>query len=60
MNTFSEYNLSTLEGIGICYVHLKKPDSALIYFKKGINEAIKVKDTAAYYAFVSRTGDRAV
>ena len=54
MNTFSEYNLSTLEGIGICYVHLKKPDSALIYCKQGLKEALKVKDTAAYYAFVSR------
>ena len=53
---FSENYLYSLEGIGKCYVRLKKPDSALYYFKKGIVEALKNKDTITYHAFVSRTG----
>ena len=56
INSFSEHYLFSLEGIGKCYIRLKKPDSALIYFKKGIVEALKRKDSASYYAFVSRTG----
>ncbi|MFT4698175.1 MAG: AraC-like DNA-binding protein [Flavobacteriaceae bacterium] len=53
---FSEHYLYALEGIGKSYVRLKKSDSALIYFKKGINESLKRKDSSSYYAFVSRTG----
>jgi AraC-like DNA-binding protein len=49
-------SLFTLEGIGKCYVRLKKPDSALIYFNKGIEKTLKKKDTSTYFAFVSRTG----
>ena len=53
---FFEQSLFALEGIGKCYVRLKKPDSALIYFEKGISESLKKKDTLTYYGFVSRTG----
>jgi len=53
---FSENYLFSLEGLGKSYARLKKPDSALIYFKKGITEALKIKDTITYSAFVSRTG----
>ncbi|MGV6828264.1 MAG: helix-turn-helix domain-containing protein [Flavobacteriales bacterium] len=52
---FEENYLYNLEGIGKCYVKLKKPDSALFYFKKGIFETLKKKDTSSYLAFVSRT-----
>lgn len=52
---FLENYLLSLEGIGKCYVRLKKPDSALIYFNKGITESLKKKDTTTYLAFVSRT-----
>ncbi|PHS63451.1 MAG: hypothetical protein COB12_09130 [Flavobacterium sp.] len=53
---FIQHYLYSLEGLGKCYVRLNKPDSALFYFKKGIVEAIKRKDTVTYYAFVSRSG----
>jgi len=53
---FSEHYLYSLEGIGKSYVRLKENDSALIYFKKGINESLKRKDSSSYYAFVSRSG----
>lgn len=53
---FFEQSLFALEGIGKCYARLKKPDSALIYFRKGISETLKNKDTLNYYSFVSRTG----
>ncbi|MCF6307148.1 MAG: helix-turn-helix domain-containing protein [Flavobacteriaceae bacterium] len=53
---FTQHYLYSLEGIGKCYVRLNKPDSALIYFNKGIVEALKEKDSITYYAFVSRTG----
>jgi len=53
---FSENFLYSLEGLGKSYARLKKPDSALLYFKKGIVEALKMKDTITYSAFVSRTG----
>jgi len=56
IDNFSEHYLFSLEGIGKCYIRLKKPDSALIYFKKGIVEALKRKDSVTYYAFVSRSG----
>jgi len=56
IDNFSEHYLFSLEGIGKCFIRLKKPDSALIYFKKGIVEALKRNDSATYYAFVSRTG----
>ncbi len=49
-------SLFTLEGIGKCYVRLKKPDSALIYFNHGIEKTLKKKDSSTYFAFVSRTG----
>ena len=53
---FNSYYLSSLEGIGKCYVRLNKPDSAIYYFRRGIQEALKLKDTTTYYAFVSQTG----
>ncbi|MFK5983698.1 MAG: helix-turn-helix domain-containing protein [Flavobacteriaceae bacterium] len=53
---FLQHYLYSLEGLGKCYVRLNKPDSALVYFNKGIIEAIKEKDTITYYAFVSRSG----
>jgi AraC-like DNA-binding protein len=53
---YNQNYISSLEGLGRCYVSLKKPDSALYYFNLGIQEALKQKDTATYYAFVSRAG----
>ena len=53
---YEQNYMASLEGLGRSYVRLKKPDSALYYFKLGIEEALKQKDTAAYYAFVSRSG----
>lgn len=53
---YEQNYLSSLEGLGRSFVNLKKPDSALFYFKEGISEALKTKDSATYYAFVSRSG----
>jgi AraC-like DNA-binding protein len=53
---FSENYVASLEGIGNCYVRLRKPDSALVYYKKGITEALRTEDTITYQAFVSKTG----
>ncbi|MCF6296656.1 MAG: helix-turn-helix domain-containing protein [Flavobacteriaceae bacterium] len=53
---FLEHYLYSIEGIGKCYVRLNKPDSALVYFNKGIKEALKDQDSVTYSAFVSRTG----
>ncbi len=53
---YEQNYMASLEGLGRSYVRLKKPDSALYYFRLGIEEALKQKDTAAYYAFVSRSG----
>jgi len=53
---FNEHYLYSVEGIGKCYARLKKPDSALIYFKKGIVKSLKEHDSITYLAFVSRTG----
>jgi AraC-like DNA-binding protein len=55
--TFAENYLASLEGIGNCFVRLKKPDSALVYYKKGIEEALKSQDTITYQAFVSKSGN---
>ena len=52
---YSEHYLYSLEDIGKCYVRLKKPDSALVYYNKAIKETLKEKDTFTYLAFVSRT-----
>lgn len=54
---FAENYLASLEGIGNCYVRLHKPDSALVYYNKGIEEALKGKDTITYHAFVSKSGN---
>ncbi len=54
---FAENYLASLEGIGNCFVRLHKPDSALVYYKKGIVEALKNKDSITYYAFVSKSGN---
>ncbi|NNM22038.1 MAG: helix-turn-helix transcriptional regulator [Flavobacteriaceae bacterium] len=48
--------IASVEGIGKCFVRLKKPDSALAYFKKGIDKALQVQDSTTYHAFVSHTG----
>ena len=56
LNSYYELYLSSLEGLGKCYVRLKKPDSALYFFQKGIERSLQAKDTATYHAFVSRTG----
>ncbi|RDK88139.1 helix-turn-helix transcriptional regulator [Marinirhabdus gelatinilytica] len=53
---FTENHIASLEGIGNCYVRLQQPDSALAYYKKGIEEALKIQDTVTYHAFVSKTG----
>ena len=53
---FAENYLASLEGIGNCYVRLRKPDSALVYYKKGIEETLQSKDSITYHAFVSKTG----
>ena len=53
---FAEHYLYSVEGIGKCYTRLKKSDSALFYFKKGINASLKTQDSSTYHAFVSRTG----
>tara|TARA_A100000171_G_scaffold52079_2_gene68931 strand:+ start:13826 stop:15523 length:1698 start_codon:yes stop_codon:yes gene_type:complete len=54
---FAENYLASLEGIGNCFVRLRKPDSALAYYKKGIVEALKSNDTITYHAFVSKSGN---
>jgi len=54
---FAENYLASLEGIGNCYVRLNMPDSALVYYKKGIAEALHNKDTITYQAFVSKSGN---
>ncbi|WP_432412663.1 helix-turn-helix domain-containing protein [Rasiella sp. SM2506] len=54
---FAENYLASLEGIGNCFVRLRKPDSALVYYQKGIVEALKNKDTITYHAFVSKSGN---
>lgn len=56
INRYYELYLSSVEGLGKCYVRLKKPDSALYFFQKGIERSLQAKDTATYHAFVSRTG----
>jgi len=56
IDRYYEHYLSSVEGLGKCYVRLKKPDSALYFFKKGIERSLQEKDTATYHAFVSRTG----
>ncbi|MEL6811131.1 MAG: AraC family transcriptional regulator [Bacteroidota bacterium] len=56
IDRFYEHYLSSLEGLGKCYVRLKKPDSALYFFQKGIERSLKEKDSTTYHAFVSRTG----
>ena len=55
INRYYEHYLSSVEGLGKCYVRLKKPDSALYFFQKGIERSLHEKDTATYHAFVSRT-----
>jgi len=54
---FAENYLASLEGIGNCFVRLHKPDSALVYYKKGMEEALKSQDTVTYQAFVSKSGN---
>ena len=56
INRYYELYQSSVEGLGKCYVRLKKPDSALYFFQKGIERSLQAKDTATYHAFVSRTG----
>jgi AraC-like DNA-binding protein len=53
---YEQNYMSSLEGLGRSYVNLKKPDSALFYFREGITESLKAGDSATYYAFVSRSG----
>ena len=53
---FSENYLASLEGIGNCYVRLRQADSALVYYKRGIEEALRSEDSITYQAFVSKTG----
>lgn len=55
INRYYELYQSSVEGLGKCYVRLKKPDSALYFFQKGIELSLLAKDTATYHAFVSRT-----
>lgn len=53
---YAEHYLYALEDIGKCYIRLKKPDSALVYYNMAIKETLKQKDSFTYLAFVSRTG----
>lgn len=53
---FLENYIASLEGIGNCYVRLRQPDSALVYYKKGIQESLKNEDSITYQAFVSKSG----
>ncbi|QIE60165.1 AraC family transcriptional regulator [Rasiella rasia] len=53
---FTDNYIASLEGIGNCYVRLRKPDSALAYYKKGILESLKNEDSITYHAFVSKSG----
>ncbi len=53
---YSEHYLYSLEDLGKCYIRLKKPDSALVYYNKAISKTLKEKDSFTYLAFVSRTG----
>ncbi len=53
---YSEHYLYSLEDIGKCYIRLKKPDSALVYYNMAIEKTLKEKDSFTYLAFVSRTG----
>ena len=53
---FTDNYIASLEGIGNCFVRLKQPDSALAYYKKGIEESLKNQDSITYQAFVSKTG----
>jgi len=53
---YLEHYLYSLEDIGKCFIRLKKPDSALVYYNLAIKETLKRKDTFTYLAFVSRTG----
>jgi len=56
IDRYYEHYLSSVEGLGKSYVRLKKPDSALYFFNKGIEKSLEEKDTTSYHAFVSRTG----
>lgn len=53
---YNEHYIASLEGLGKCYVRLKKPDSALYFFQRGIELSLEAKDTTTYHAFVSRAG----
>jgi AraC-like DNA-binding protein len=46
---------NTLKNIGANYVQLKQPDDALHYYNIGIEKAMAVNDSIAYYDFVSKT-----
>ncbi|MDX1461621.1 MAG: hypothetical protein R3359_01090, partial [Marinirhabdus sp.] len=54
---FTDNYIASLEGIGNCYARLNKPDSALVYYNRGIKESLKNGDTITYHAFVSKTGN---
>lgn len=56
IDRYDEHYLSSVEGLGKCFVRLKQPDSALYFFQKGIERSLEQKDTATYHAFVWRTG----
>ncbi len=56
INRYYDHYISSVEGLGKCFVRLKKPDSALYFFQKGIERALQEKDTVTYHGFVSRTG----
>ena len=40
---YEEHYLYSLEDIGKCYIRLKKPDSALVYYNKAIAKTLKEK-----------------
>ena len=48
--------IATCENIGICYIRLMKPDSALYFFKEGIERSLAIRDTISYNDFVAKTG----
>ncbi|MEL6809721.1 MAG: helix-turn-helix transcriptional regulator [Bacteroidota bacterium] len=48
--------MHTLSGIGTSYVRLKKPDSALFFFKKAIEVALDRNEYEFYFNLVERSG----
>lgn len=55
-NLYKASYLSAIYNLAISYLHLRKIDSAKIYFRRSIEESLKYKDTLRYYQSVSAAG----